>query len=525
MPEIATRSVLRGDESNELMASARIDVSDARDLRYLRSVLSVSRSKSKRAWKWFNALSEVSGGVGRLGKIAGYAKIQAREVNPDGTPGKVLTRGMAAEIASRMSSPYGGQRALIDRYLTLMKIPGDAYLIRCRDYKADGTFVERGYDFLSADEIERASVEGSQFSEKQEIIQPNEPIRRITLPAGEASNGEQLSVEVRAQDFIGRVWRPAGQYVDLPVSPMRALDTECELLWLLTRGLKGKLASRLALNGILYFPSEINDVHTATPTASENPIHDNRIIDRLIKAAIAQAQNIDEAAGAIPIIVSGPAQYADAVRNIVLDREVYATDMALREELKDRILTGLDANKQKTKGDGDSNHFTSWSDSDDELRVNIKPDLETMMWALTRMGLHREMQERGASDRQISKTMLWYDLSGAQTNINAAEDGRQASDRIQISPAAARRMANIDESDAPTAEEYIRGLGVKISDPYLATFGMPEAKDFDWEKIGSKKTGPDAASPADEPPVGPGTKRGAPGQGDSDTPKRLRPAN
>ena len=40
-------------------------------------------------------------------------------------------------------------------------------------------------------------------------------------------------------------------------------------------------------------------------------------------------------------------------------------------------------------------------------------------------------------------------------------------------------------------DEYVRWVGVKVNDPYLATYGMDEADDIDWSKVGTKKAGPE----------------------------------
>ena len=109
---------------------------------------------------------------------------------------------------------------------------------------------------------------------------------------------------------------------------------------------------------------------------------------------------------------------------------------------------------------------------------------------------------------------------------NIAEDARQLHDRIVVSSKAARRMSGVEETDAPTEEEYVRQLGVAAGDPYLATFGLSIADKIDWEKVSVQpKTGPDAKSPADKPKVSSGTgkKPGGPTP-ESNTPRSKRPA-
>jgi hypothetical protein len=148
-----------------------------------------------------------------------------------------------------------------------------------------------------------------------------------------------------------------------------------------------------------------------------------------------------------------------------------------------------------------------------------------MCWALTRLVLWREMEARNLKPGRIMNTMIWYDMTGAAAKTNLAEDSRQMRDRLLISDDAARRLSGITESDKPSDEEYVRMVGIKTSDPYLATFNMPIAEKIDWDQVGSAKTGPSADSPAEDSIVGPGVgDPGSPNDIKSNTPRRNRPA-
>lgn len=208
------------------------------------------------------------------------------------------------------------------------------------------------------------------------------------------------------------------------------------------------------------------------------------------------------------------------------DREIFDVEMKLRTELIDRILFGLDINPQGVKGTTEANHWGAWAASDDEQRINIKPDLETLCWALTVLVMNRELQEANVASGRIAKRMVWYDLSAAVAKTNLAEDGRQAFDRGGVGPPGMRRMSGIDESDAPTEVEVIRMVGWKMGLPELALHGIEAAKDIDFEKIKATKSGPNPDSNAPDTPVGPG--KGDPGSTNpadrkNNGPKRARP--
>lgn len=512
MRERQRRKRANGAETN--FAAQAIDITKPADARYAATVLSLSKNKSRTAWDWYDKLGEIHYAVSRSTKVAGYAELGVYKLEPNGDIGEQVTSGMAAEIAAGLYSPYGGVRGLVERFITLMKIPADSYLIKTMN----GTEHD-GYDFVSADELIMPDPTSLVHAT------PGTALKRLTLPGKSQWDDSEQSETIAAAEFIGRVWRPSPRFVDLPDSPMIPLDSACELLHLLTIGLRSKLLSRLASNGIMYIPSEVNEARSAAPTGEPGEFHQNKVLNTLIEAAVYASRNPTAPEAAMPIFMSGPGIHGDQFKHIIMDQELYTTDMELRVELIHRILTGLDIQPMQVTGVHTGNHWAAWASSEDELRVSVRPDLETMCWALTRLVLWKQMQDRGQKPGMIAKHVIWFDMSKAQSHQNIAEDARQMADRILISPEATRRAAGWGERDAPNPIDYIRMCGIAMGDPYLATFDMPEAKKFDWEKIGSAKTGPNADSQAPDSNVGPGKGQpGSPADNKSNTPKRLRPA-
>jgi len=303
-----------------------------------------------------------------------------------------------------------------------------------------------------------------------------------------------------------------------------ALDTTCEMLHLLTLGIRATLMSRLLSNGVFYVPSEVNEARSAAPSGEAGEFHQNPVLNELLKAAMYAAQNPGEAPAGLPVFMTGPGVHGEQFRHIIMDQALAETDMKLRAELINRLLMGLDIQPTQVSGTGDTNHWGSWAANDDEIKVAIKPDLETGCWALTRLFLWKKMQDAGRKPGEIMRHVVWYDLDNATSHTNIAEDSRQLVDRILISPSAARRMNGVRETDAPDDTEYIRQLGVKMSDPYLATFGMDAAKKLDWKKVGNPQQGPVPKTDAQPSEVGPGVGNpGSPNDIKADGPKRLRP--
>lgn len=501
------------DTGTATFAAEPVDLGERADANYMASAVSRMAKANKRAWNWYTKIGEIHYAVSRASRTAGYASLGAYRLNADGTIGKKFTgASVEAEIATQMYSPTGGTRGLIERFITHMKVPGDTWLIRCRDDEGEPD----GYDFVAAEEWSAESLEGLRNEDASK--RPKEMLR-VTMPG---TNGRNSTVKI--DDVIGRVWRPAGMFADLADSPMYALDDTCEILHSLTRGLKVKLAQKMVMTGFIYIPSEVNDARTAAPKGKGAALHDNKIIDQVLRAAQHAALNPDDPMSPIPIVVSGQGDQSENLRYIIPDFKIFEVEMSLRTELIDRILFGLDINPQGVKGTTEANHWGAWAAADDEMRINIKPDLETMCWALTRLILYAEMVDRGLPAGRITKCCIWYDLSKAVAKTNLAEDGRQAFDRKQIGPGAARRMAGIDNADAPTDDELIRMVGNDMGLPQLALHGVKAADKIDWDKVTPTKTGPNPDSQAPKSKVGPGKGQpGSPNDRDSDTPKRKTP--
>jgi hypothetical protein len=502
----------------EITAAQEIDLSNRADQRYLRSTAGHSKSNGRELWRYFKEIGEVHYAISRSARIAGYANLRCVELGDNGEIVQEIESGLEADIVNQISSPYGGQRGLIDRFYTLMKVPGDSYLIRLTD--GDGDL--EGYHFLSPDELDVSNFASWRPARNRDGL------RWITLPQTQGGTDQERFVrELRNEDMLGRVWMPDRQYIDLPDSAMNALRVECESLHLLTQTIKSKLMSRFASSGILFIP---NTVSTARVRRGQERVGGQEIDDVmnfLITAMTRNMKSWDDAVSRLPIMLKGPEDAGDKIKHIVMDQQVFETDLQLRKELINRIFQGLDSNQDATKGTAEQSHWGMWAASDEERRIAVRPDLEMMSWAMTRLILHRELADAGMPPEQILKRAVWFDLSDASIRANQQEDARQLIDRGLISGHAARRLSGIREEDAIDEEEYVRWVGRQTRNPILMMHGLDEYNRIDWEKAkefpGGR--GPVSGSPAQPSTAGPGEgDPGSPDDRETDTPRRNRPA-
>jgi hypothetical protein len=504
----ATRHVHRpgrngdGEAHVEVVAAADFRWTRPSDRKWLAANIARSQMTGRRPWLDYERIGEVRKAISRAARIAGYAKLRCVEVNPDGTDGKTIETGDAAEIVQGIYAPYGGVRGLVDRFFACMKVPGDSILLR---YLADDGEYD-GYHFASADEIQWASVGEASFANT-----PTDDLKWITLPAGGGGAGsEALTRPVRGRDVLGRVWLPGRRWIDIPDSPLAALETECEVLWGLTEAMKANIYQRFILGGMMAFPSEVQTVRVAGIAQGPN----QSLLEYVEQAMLRNVEDLSTAESRIPILISCQGEHIDQIKVIHVDREIFETDLRLRAELIERILFGLDIQVQATKGNEDANHFTSWVQSDEEVRIAVQPDLDTMCWALTRLVLHKQLsEERGWSDGRIMGLKIAWDMSESSTRTNRQEDARQLWDRATLGNAPMMRVSGFSPTDDQMSEaELIRWAGIKHDNAYLTLCGLDKIDDLDWEqveKFAKIKPGPSADGEGEDPSAGPGV--GEPG--------------
>ncbi|WP_373067566.1 hypothetical protein [Gemmatimonas sp.] len=502
-----------------------MDIDNERnDGAYLRSTVATGRNAGREAWNWHDKIGEVHYAISRTGRVAGYTRFYAARFAPNGEVEEILETGPAAEAAMSIYSVYGGVRGFVERYYTLLKVPGDMYLTEMLD--ARGEF--DGYHLASPDELDVASF--SRWGNRRDTIKS---IRLTTVPGSTGTDTEAVqpfSKELKPSQLLGRIWSPSKRWVDLPESALQALDTECQVLHDLTLSMKAQLRSRFALAGILFLPPGVSIATTSRGRGRVGGQLTEPTLDLLLAAMTKNVRTYDDATTLLPIILKGTsADDGEKIKHIILDRAIFETDLTLRKELIGRILQSLDSNQDSVQGTAIQSHWNAWSAADDERRVAVGPDIESLCWSLTRLVMQPALERARLQNRPVrdpGNIGIWFDLTRAATKSNPQEDARQAWDRVLIGDKPLRRMSGISETDKPDGDEKVRGVGRMVKNPMLMLYGTPEYDKIDWETVSKmpSEPGPAPDSPADTPESGPGQGQpGSPDETETDTPRTQRP--
>jgi hypothetical protein len=502
------------------LAHQSIDINKEIDRNYLNAIVSDPSGDAPQSWLNFRRIGEVRYAVTRSARLAGYNRFVAAEVNSRGEIVQTKDSGVEAELVQSITSRFGGVRGLMERYYTLMQVPGQGFLTKVRD-GLDGTGNLDGYWVLSASEVQ-------QEGDVEARARAKDPITWRMKRSGSRNGNASMTRQIRAEDFLGRLWTPDHEFTQDVNSPLQSINSMCEQLNTLTESISGRLRQRFTHAGILLIPNEINDAAISGNTPTDGKFSHDKVMNYLIHVMTTNVVNHAQGMAAIPILLKGPAAVLDMVRHITEESTIAETDLTLRAELIGRILTALDQPSGSTTDGEGENHWRSWKTADDERRIAVVPHVEAFCHALTRMTLWPQLEGRNRKPGDIMKWVVWYDLSRADVRANQEESARQLWDRVGVSTAYLRGLAGAGDDDAPVGDDYVRQVGVIIKNPILACHGL-EGVEVDWDRAAAwgKTPGPTADSPADEQEVGPGT--GDPGSPnpadrDSDKPKSKEPA-
>jgi hypothetical protein len=487
-----------------MTASMKISISDPNALLRVHSV------KAKRdwvkAWTFYDNIGEVHFALNEVGREMSRVCLVAQRFGDDGWE-TVNEDDKAQLLVDGLQSYAGGQPGFLRSYYINQKVTGESLMIV---YEKEGaTWV----DMCSPDEVD--VQEGTSGGVGNKLVRRMIPSRDTGI--AEVTAFDELTGDV---DVI-RFWNPHPRWSMVADSPLLAMDVVLEELQVLTRALLNKLSSRLAMNGFWFIPNEITEASAGIQQQGDpSGLHQDPLVAKLVKAMTEGMLDLVGPGAAMPFLLRGPAAAGEAIRIEFPDRELFSSEIQLREELIGRIYNGLDIHKETAEGVGDTNHWGAWSSQELHLNNQLAPEVESLCVGLNK-DWFPDVLEANALERGAYR--VWYDMKALTQRPNGAEDARQVSDRAAISDEGLRAASGIDEEFAPSGEEKVRAIGRIIRNPYLATYGMPEQAKFDWDKITPPK-GNGPPGEGEESSVGPGVgDPGSPDDNKSNAPKRDRP--
>lgn len=403
----------------------------------------------REAWTYFHAIGELKYATRFQSELLSRAKFFAAVVSPEAdVPVPVEQSELTAAARDAVLEEFGripDISELVRHLVVHWQVPGEAYVI----VREDGT-----WDVATPEQIRTASRGG---------------FERWLDPRGERR--ETLD---RRTTALLRVWQRDEQWPELADSPMRAILYEAEELLILGRHIRAVARSRIANNGVLLVPSEIDfgpDDEIAPPEGNEGLQPASRF-ERLLRQALTEPISNEGSAAAItPILVRGPAEYLQAIRHFTMERSIDATIDARMDRLLVRMARAWNLPPERVLGMSGTTFANASQIERSEWDAHLAPLGEALGLALAKAWLRPVLVERGLPPEVARRVTIAVDPARAVTNPTLANDAKDAHKAFAISDEALRRALGFDEGDAPDEDELARRVAIQRGriDPEVTT--------------------------------------------------------
>jgi hypothetical protein len=450
------------------------------------------------AWRHYDAIGEVKYAFNYFANVLSRVRLYAA-YSPDDRDGPPTPIGSVGGIdrdivtaarweVAKLDNAHGGQAGLMRAFGLNLAVAGDGYLV---DH-------------------------GGQLG----VYSTNEV--KVQGTASETSSGVQIVprrfsrmddwIDLPADAFIARVWRPHPSYSDEADSSLLGVREACEELLMLSRMIRASAMSQINA-GILYVAEELS-FERATDVRAEPPVDDPNNPDQgedddafEEEFTISITEPIEDElspSAVVPMLVRGPADMAEtAIKKIDLTRPFDEQAVKLRETALERVLNGLDIPKDLVTGLANVRFSNAQQINENMYKAHIEPVAMLIAEAMTVTRLRPALMARGIPPEKVARCSIWYDASEVVTNSNRSEDADSGHDRLLISDKTWRRDHGYSEDDAPDDEELARRIAEKTpvaaetAIQLLAAF-MPVIADL--AKEGKIVLNPNSMNPA-KPPV------------------------
>jgi hypothetical protein len=412
------------------------------------------------------SFNELIGEIGYLNNLVANLvstcelRVVESKIGVDGLEMDESTDPRAVRVMEAFTGPQGGQKELKRRAAMHLQIAGESYLLgtplKDKFDRAAGFL----WEFLSTEEIRVTAGQGGQ---------------RIKRNASGLSDGDAGFVDVEA--FIARLWRPDPRYSLRADSPMKRVLPICRELVVLSEVVDSIAKSRLS-SGMLFIPEEMS-FGPINETEAPNDSDDfDEFIGTLVEHMSAPVRDRTSAAGLVPLVVRGAAEYGDKIRLVQLAQDLDSTFHDLRMELLDRLAKGLDAPPEIIGGKAGLNHWSSYNVDADLIGKHVNPVGEMIAEFITVAYLRPMLAEfEHVSDEDVQRFELVFDSRVLTARQDEGPAATGAWDRLALSDVSYLRANGFQLEDYPSEDERRRRTLEKVLMADPGTYGpllLPE---------------------------------------------------
>jgi hypothetical protein len=391
----------------------------------------------REAWQYYHSMGELNFAIDSwLSNCMSRIRLFAAQRMPGSADPVELESGPLVDIVNGMAGGAAGQAAMLKRMTIHIEVPGDSYLVTEQDAMTN----RRTYRTYSNAEIR---------------------ITRRQTPLAYQVNSERAVWRTLApESLVSRVWWPDPEFQWRPTSPCEAALPILREIDMYNRLIMAHMLSRVASNGILLVPQEVQ--FPAKPNAKDGT---DPFMERLIEVGSQAVKNPGSAASAFPIPIKVPAQWIDKFVHLQFATQMGDKLVSDRNISIDRLATTLNMPPEALKGMGDVNHWGQWQISEDSVRIHISPVAEVIVNGLTESYL-QPMAAAANIPTQLadgSEYIIWYDASALVEEPDRSEQGQQLYDRGVIDSDAYLQAAGFDPESKPSEADLRYQALLKIA--------------------------------------------------------------
>lgn len=384
----------------------------------------------KEAWYHYDACGEFRAAITWVANAVSKADVYAAEVDPEtGTVGGPTDNANAQKAAMAVLGGMASRAQLLKTLAVHWQVPGESFII-VRPVAARAN-VDQPDEWLA--------ISGTKVQYKGGGWQYQDPstLAMVTLRPG--------------TDRLIRVWSPHpndGSKADSAARPALPILREIEKS---SQNIAGRLDSRLAGNGILPIPAELDFPRPDGLSLGES------FGEALLQAAEASLRSPGTAAAHVPLIVPMPAELIEAFKGAHMDlaTALDGTVMEIRGNALGRLAHTLDMPNETAEGStGGMNHWGAWKVEEDTYKIYVQPLLDMLGDACTREWFWDVLTAMGESDPH--RFVLAWETSSIVSRPDRTAELKDAWDDVLISDDYRRAEAGIPDEAVPSDEEKRR---------------------------------------------------------------------
>jgi hypothetical protein len=403
-------------------------------------------------------------------------RLTAAKIAPGGDEPERITSGPAADLMEKFFGGTTGQSQYMRLIDIQMQCPGEGYVVA----ELDAATGEECWHVVSNQQLQITSGRVRTASGRGVVT---------ALWEIEVDEGQWRTIP--PESLVFRQWNEDPFKTYRPDSPARGALNDMRIIELLQKRLMAQSVSRLASNGVLWYPSELT-----FPAKSGFENEPDPFTAEWLDIAAKTISNPGSAQAAIPMPVKVPQQFIKDIVHMDFSNTYDERAMEILAFFYDRLATAMNMPKEVVSGMGDTSHWNAWSLDEQGVETHIKPPAEDYVAGVTKSYLHPGLiaMNEPITDADGNRIICWYDTSQLDVPPDRSAAADAAYDRLEISGEAYRREKGFDESDAPDKDQLREQILLSVVKD--ATMGPPAIKELTGTEL--------AVAPAAGASTGPG---------------------